>query len=80
MDRAEALALAMHRDSVCPLCGKPLEVCTSMENEGPDFAVEYTACRATLAKLEKQRAVFGDSKKPDPNAPSYLWAVHTMRG
>jgi hypothetical protein len=54
-------------------------VCTSIEGVGPDFAAEYTACRATLAKLEKQRALFGDLKKPDPNAPSYLWAV-TTRG
>jgi hypothetical protein len=79
MDRAEALALAMHRASLCPLCGKPLDECTSMEGEGPDFTVEYTACRATLAKLEYQRGQFGDDKKPDPNAPSYLWAVHTRR-
>jgi transcription initiation factor IIE alpha subunit len=79
MDRAEAIALTMHREGLCPLCGKPLEVCTSVEGEGPDFAAEYTACRATLAKLEKQRALFGDLKKPDPNAPSYLWAVTTRR-
>jgi transcription initiation factor IIE alpha subunit len=79
LDRAELFALAMHRESLCPACGKPLEVCTSMEGEGPDFRVEYTACRATLAKLEKQRGLFGDDKKPDPNAPSYLWAVHTVR-
>jgi hypothetical protein len=82
MDRAEALALAMHREGLCPLCGKPLDVCTSMEGVGPDFTVEYTACRATLARLEYQRGLPGlspDSKKPDLNAPSYLWAVTTRR-
>jgi transcription initiation factor IIE alpha subunit len=79
MDRAEALALAMHRSSLCPLCGKPLEVCTSMEGVGPDFGVEFTACRATLAILEKQRAVHGDDKKPDPNTSAYLWAATTRR-
>jgi transcription initiation factor IIE alpha subunit len=79
MDRAEVLALAMHREGLCPLCGKDLDECTSMEGVGPDFAVEHIACRATLAKLEYQRGQFGDDKKPDPNAPSYLWAVTTRR-
>jgi transcription initiation factor IIE alpha subunit len=78
MDRAEALALAMHRAGLCPLCGKPLEVCTSMEGEGPDFVAEYTACRATLAILEKQRAR-NDGNKPDPNSSAYLWAATTRR-
>lgn len=73
------LALAMHRESLCPLCGKPLDVCTSMEGVGPDFKTELTACRATLSKLEFQRAQFGDQKKPDPNASSYLYAVQTVR-
>jgi hypothetical protein len=50
-----------------------------MEGEGPDFAVEHTACRATMAKLEYQRAQFGDLKKPDPNAPAYLYAITTRR-
>lgn len=79
MDRAEALALAMHRAGLCPLCGKPLEECTSVEGQGPDFTVEHTACRATLAKLEYQRGLFSDDRKPDPYAPSYLWAVQTVR-
>jgi hypothetical protein len=79
LDRGELLALAMHREGLCPLCGKPLDECTSNEEVGPAFAVEYTACRATMAKIEKQRAMFGDSKKPDPYAPSYLWAVTTRR-
>jgi hypothetical protein len=79
-DRGEALALALYRDGLCPLCGKPVDVCTSHEETGPSFEVEYIACRATMAKIEKQRALFGgDDKKPDPYAPSYLWAVTTRR-
>lgn len=77
LDRGEVLALALYREGLCPLCGRPLEVCTSHEETGPLFAAEYVACRATMAKIEKQRALFGDDKKPDPYAPSYLWAAIT---
>lgn len=79
MDRAEALALSMHREGLCPLCGRPLDVCTSMEGAGPDFAAEYTACRARLAILEKQRGLSDNGKKSDPNASAYLWAATTRR-
>lgn len=68
----------MYRDGLCPMCGKQLEVCTSHEETGPAFDVEYTACRATLAKLEKQRGLV-EGQKTDPNFPSYLWAVTTRR-
>lgn len=78
LDRAEALALAMYREQKCPHCGRPVDVCTSMEGVGPDFEVEYTACRATMAILSKQRAVLG-GKKPNPYAPAFLWAVSTRR-
>jgi hypothetical protein len=56
-----------------------------MEGVGPDFTVEYTRplARARLARLEiAERGLPGlspDSKKPDLNAPSYLWAVTTRR-
>lgn len=68
----------MYRDGRCPICGHPLDECTSMEGQGPDFAAEYTACRVTLAILEKQRAIF-DPNKPDPNADAYLWAARKRR-
>lgn len=50
-----------------------------MEGEGPDFAAQYTACRVTLAILEKQRALTDGGKKADPNAPAYLWAATKRR-
>lgn len=76
-DRAELLALALYREGLCPLCGRPQRICTSHEEQGPDFTATYTACRATLALLEQQRAISEGGKKPRPNAPAYLWAVHT---
>jgi hypothetical protein len=78
-DRAEALALAVYRDDLCPLCGRPLDVCTSMEGEGPDFSATYTACRASVAIVEKQRAISDNGKSPVPYASAYLWAATTRR-
>ena len=78
-DRAEALALTLYRSGLCPKCGRPLEVCTSQEGVGPDFAAQFTACRATLAIVEKQRGLSDNGKKSDPNAPAYLWAATTRR-
>lgn len=78
-DRAELLALSLYRSGLCPLCGRPLDVCTSMEGVGPDFGAEYTACRATLAIIEKQRGLSDNGKKQDPNASAYLWAATTRR-
>lgn len=77
MDRAEALALAMHRDSLCPLCGRPIDVCTSDEVSGPAFAVQESTCRATLAIIERQRAKTDGGKKPHPYAAAMLFAATT---
>lgn len=68
-DRAELFALAMHRNSLCPLCGLELSVCTSHEDDGPEFAVRRRRCRATDAKLAEQ----GESKADRPEA--VLWMV-----
>lgn len=69
----------MHRANRCPLCGRPLDVCTSVEGEGPDFTGDFTACRATMAILDKQRALHGDDQKPNPYASAFLWAAITRR-
>lgn len=63
------IALAVYRDGLCPLCGLPLEVCTSHEDEGPDFQVRRRRCRATDAKLAAQ----GESQTDRPGA--VLWSV-----
>jgi ferredoxin len=70
LDRDEMLALAMHRDSLCPLCGMPLEVCTSHADTGPEFTVRRRRCRATDERLAAQ----ADSTNTDrPGA--VLWLV-----
>jgi hypothetical protein len=77
-DRAELLALAMYRDGLCPLCGKPLRVCTSHEADGPGFAPDYTVCRATLARIERLNGMTDGGKRQLPNSPAYLWTVATI--
>lgn len=77
-DRAELLALALHREGLCPLCKRPIEVCTSHEETGPEFSATYTVCRSTLAVLEEQRGLTDGGRRPRPNAPAYLWST-TMR-
>jgi hypothetical protein len=79
MDRAETLALAMHRESLCPLCGRPVDVCTSEEGVGPEFTVTQSTCRATFAIVEKQRALTDGGKKSNPYASAFLWAATTRR-
>lgn len=76
-DRAELLALEMYRDGLCPLCGRPVRICTSHEEVGPEFQSTYTVCRATLVRLEKIRGMTDGGKKPLPNSPSYLWSTAT---
>jgi hypothetical protein len=71
-DRAEMLALGVWRDGLCPLCRRPLSVCTSHEQDGPQFEASFTACRSTLAILEKQRGVY---QKPSENRPAHLWSA-----
>lgn len=73
------LALAEYRAGLCPLCGRSVRVCTSHEETGPGFVAEYTACRATLAQLEKRRSLTKDGK-PSENAPAYLWTVKQIGG
>jgi hypothetical protein len=79
-DRAELLALALYRESLCPLCGRPVEVCTSHEETGPEFTASYAVCRSTLARLELERGLTDGGKKPRPNAPSYLWSTAIKKG
>lgn len=68
-DRAEILALAHYRDSLCPLCGLELSVCTSHEDDGPEFTVRRRRCRATDTKLAQQ----GEAQTDRPGA--VLWMV-----
>jgi hypothetical protein len=66
----------MYRDGLCPLCGRPLDVCTSVEGVGPDFEATYTACRATAQILAKQRALAG-SKTASNDSAAFLFTTTT---
>lgn len=80
MDRAEALALSLYRAGLCPLCGRPTDVCTADENKGaPPFFATFTACRATAAKLELERALTEGGKKSLPDFPAYLFSAQIRR-
>lgn len=69
-DRAEILALALFRKSLCPLHGGPLAECTSHEDTGPQFTVGKKRCRAHDAVLEAQ-----DGLKNTPRPGALLWSV-----
>lgn len=69
--------MALYREGLCPLCGKPQRVCTSHEEQGPEFEASYTVCRATFARIEKWNALTDGGKKPRPFARSYLWMTST---
>lgn len=74
-DRAEALALAMYRASLCPGgCGQPLTESTSHYTVGPEYDAEGTTCRACASRDEAQRA----EADRNPNATARLWHVTRM--
>jgi YD repeat-containing protein len=78
-DRGELLALALYRSWLCPDgCGFLAEHTLSHEESGPAFAVSHTACRATLALIEAQRAADPDDR-PNPNARARLWTIQKRR-
>lgn len=74
-DRAELIALAVYRESLCPKCGRPIEVCTADERDpkAAEFDVSWRVCNATRTLLEKQRGAYGD--KPHPNRAAHLWGT-----
>jgi hypothetical protein len=78
-DRSELVALALYRDGLCPLCGRPLRVCTAPEDTGPQYDVTWQVCGATRAKLEQQRAVYTPDAK-HPNREAHLWGTRIREG
>lgn len=75
-DRAELFALALYRDGLCPLCGRPREVCGAPEGTHR-FEPVWEVCQATLTVSEQQNAVY----TPDnhPNRASHLWGSRIRR-
>lgn len=78
-DRGEVIALAIYRDSLCPKCGRPLEVCTSDEETGPQFEVRQSTCRATLAITEVRNRLTDNGKKPLSYAEARLFGTAIRR-
>lgn len=66
------LALATYRSTLCPLCGRPLDVCTDPRNERNWRSVPPTRCHATTAVIAAQKAAtIGGSETRLPGA--LLW-------
>lgn len=76
-DRAELIAYELYLESLCPLCGRPLEVCTSDEDApgAPQFEVQQSMCRASREIAETKRGLTDDGKKPLRNAEARLWGT-----
>jgi hypothetical protein len=79
-DKAELLALALYRDTLCPACGRPLRVCTADEADPrtATYEISWRVCNATRTLLEHQRAAYGD--KPHPNRQAHLWGTTIRKG
>jgi len=74
-DRAELIALVVYRDSLCPKCGRLLDVCTSDEETGPQFEVRQSTCRSTLAIAELKNSLTDNGKKPIPYGEARLFGT-----
>lgn len=76
-DRAELIAFELYMESLCPKCGRPLDVCTSDEGApgSPQFEVNQSTCRATLAIAEVRNALTDEGKKPLRNAEARLFGT-----
>lgn len=77
MDRAEVLALALYRSSLCPGgCGHPIDETTSHEDKGPQYDAKSTTCRACAELAVSQRA----AAENNPDSPAQLWQVVKLKG
>lgn len=71
-DRAEVLALAEYRASLCPCgCGYPVADTTAHWEVGPEYDATHTTCRARAALVEAQNAA-AENKR---DTSSWLWAI-----
>lgn len=77
-DRAELLALAEFRASLCPCgCGLPGEDTTAPEVTGPRWLIQQDTCQARIALLEAQRGATED--RGTANAPARLWSIEMRK-
>jgi hypothetical protein len=76
-DRAEILALADYRASLCPCgCGHPLADTTANEETGPKFSVSYLACHARMELIDAQNAA---AKGDSPYGEARMWRTEMKR-
>ncbi len=77
LDRAEVLALALHRESLCPLCGRPVEDCEAAnERAGATWDARPRGCQTQRALLEAQRGqAQADGKNPPLSAQARVWSI-----
>lgn len=61
-ERAWMLALAAHRATLCPLCGRPLSVCTDPASEGRWTVAPPTRCHASTA-IARARKPYDEKSK-----------------
>ena len=72
LDRAELLALDVYRAGLCPLCGRPREVCTAPEGTHP-IEVTWDVCQATRKLAEVQAGTY--TQENHPYRASHLWGT-----
>jgi hypothetical protein len=76
-DRAEQLALAEYRASLCPCgCGYPVADTTAHYTVGPEYDASQVECRARAAQLEAKRGLAERGKTDDG---SWLWTITSTR-
>lgn len=74
-ERAWALALAAFEDSLCPLCGRPLAICSAPEAEGRVTVPAPTRCHVTTAVELARRPYRDDKKVSQPGALMFTASV-----
>lgn len=72
------LALAQHKAETCPLCGRPLSVCTAPDVEGKVEVPPPTRCHYTNA-IEQARKPYQDGKAQNPGALMFTARLRASR-
>lgn len=65
-ERAWMLSLAEHESGLCPLCGRPMSVCTDPASEGRWSSAPPTRCYATTTVMKARKPY--DEKSDEPRA------------
>jgi hypothetical protein len=76
-DRAELLALAVYRSTLCPVCGGPIKECTAPEKSGPRFRAKRERCqRGEALAIAHAHAVENNVRYPE----SLIWRTEQIPG